>query len=70
MADRPNSVLREDTDRFLIVSYAEYHKGAVRFFGKECVRIFEVDLVVSQYVQHVDQSAGLVLDLHCIDFGD
>ena len=70
MADRPNSVLREDTNRFLVVSYAKYHEGAVRFFGKECVRIFEVDLVVSQDVQHVDQSAGLVLDLHCNDFGD
>ena len=70
MADRPNSVLREDANCFLIVSYAKYHEGAVRFFGKECVRIFEVDLVVSQDVQHVDQSAGLVLDLHCNDFGD
>ena len=32
MADRPNSVLREDTNRFLVVSYAKYHEGAVRFF--------------------------------------
>ena len=52
MADRPNSVLREDANCFLIVRYAEYHKGAVRFFGKECVRIFEIDLVVAQDVQH------------------
>ena len=70
MANRSDAILREHTNRLLIVRYAEYHEGAVRFFGKECIGIFEVDLVVAQDVQHIDQCTGLVLDLHCDNFGD
>ena len=70
VADRPNPVRREHLDRLFVVRHAEDHKCAVRFFGQEGVGVLKVYLVVAENVQHVDQGAGFVLDLHGNYLGD